>query len=42
MTFGLETLRETYLNDVENDVLVEAVQDALGYTVVIPGSVNKE
>lgn len=32
----------TYLNDVENNVLVETVQDALGDTIVVPGSVDKQ
>lgn len=35
-------LCETYLNDVEDNVLVEAVQDTLGYTVVIPGSMDEQ
>lgn len=38
----LELLCETYLNDVEDNVLVEAVQDTFGYTVVIPGSMDKQ
>lgn len=33
---------DNYLNDVEDDVLVEAVQDTLGHTVVIPRSVDEE
>lgn len=32
----------TYLNNVENNVLVEAVQDAFGYTVVIPCSMDEQ
>lgn len=32
----------TYFNDVEDDVLVEAVEDALGHTVVVPGSVDEQ
>lgn len=31
-----------YLNDVEDDILVEAVQDTLGHAVVIPGSVDQQ
>lgn len=37
-----DLLCETYLNDVEDNVLVEAVQDTLGYTVVIPGSMDEQ
>lgn len=29
-----------YLNDVEDHILVEAVEDALGHPVVAPGSMN--
>lgn len=32
----------TYFNDVKDNILVEAVQDTLGYAVVIPGSVDKQ
>lgn len=32
----------THLNDVQDDVLVEAVQDALGHAVVVPGSVDQQ
>lgn len=32
----------TYFNDVKDNILVEAVQDTLGYTVVIPGSVDQQ
>lgn len=32
----------TYFNDVEDNVLVEAVQDTLGHTVVIPGSMDEQ
>ena len=38
----LELLCETYFNDVEDNILVEAVEDALGYTVVIPGSMDEQ
>lgn len=31
-----------HLNDVEDNILVEAVQDTLGYAVVIPGSMDKQ
>lgn len=31
-----------YLDDVEHDVLVEAVQDTLGDSIVIPGTVNHQ
>lgn len=41
-TRSWDQLRETYLDDVEDDVLVEAVQDTFGYTVVIPGSVDEQ
>lgn len=37
-----ELLCERYLDDVEDNVLVEAVKDALGYTVVIPGSMDEQ
>lgn len=37
-----ELLCDTYLNDVEDNILVEAVQDTLGYTVVIPGSMDEQ
>ena len=33
---------ESYLNNVEDNILVEAVQDTLGYTVVIPGSMDEQ
>lgn len=33
---------DTYFNDVKDNILVEAVQDALGYTVVVPGSMDKQ
>lgn len=33
---------DTYFNDVKDDILVEAVQDTLGYTVVVPGSMDKQ
>lgn len=39
---ALSALRAPYLDDVEDNVLVEAVQDTLGYAVVIPGSVDKQ
>ena len=32
----------TYLDDVQDNVLVEAIQDTLGYTVVIPGAVDQQ
>ena len=32
----------TYLDDVEDDVLVEAVQDALGHAVVAPRPVHQQ
>lgn len=32
----------TYFNDIKDNILVEAVQDALGYTVVIPGSMDEQ
>lgn len=32
----------TYFNDVKDNVFVEAVQDTLGYTVVVPGSMDKQ
>lgn len=32
----------TYFNDVQDNILVEAVQDTLGYAVVIPGSMDKQ
>lgn len=32
----------TYFNDVKDNILVEAVQDTLGYTVVIPGSMDEQ
>lgn len=35
-------LCKTYFNDVENNILVKAVKDALGYAVVIPGSVDEQ
>lgn len=38
----LEPLWKTYFNDVEDNVLVEAVEDALGHTVVVPGSVDQQ
>lgn len=38
----MEKLCSTYLNNVEYNVLVEAVQDAFGYTVVIPGSMDEQ
>lgn len=31
-----------YLDDVEHDVLVEAVQDTLGDSIVIPGTMNHQ
>lgn len=31
-----------HLDDVENHVLVEAVQDALGHSVVAPGAVDQQ
>lgn len=37
-----ELMSESYLNDVEDDILVEAVQDTLGYAVVIPGSMDEQ
>lgn len=37
-----ELLCEHYLDDVEDNVLVEAVQDTLGHTVVIPGSMDEQ
>lgn len=37
-----ELLCKTYFNDVEDNILVKAVQDTLGYTVVIPGSMDKQ
>lgn len=33
---------DTYFNDVKDNILVEAVQDTLGYTVVVPGSMDKQ
>ena len=36
-----ELLCETHLDDIEDNILVEAVQDTLGYTVVIPGSMDE-
>lgn len=36
-----QPLCKTYFNDVQNNILVKAVQDALGYAVVIPGSVDE-
>ena len=33
---------ETYLDDVEDNVLIEAVQDTLGNAVVIPGPVHQQ
>jgi len=33
---------ETYLYDVEHNVLVEAVQDTLGHAVVVPGAVHQQ
>lgn len=36
------SLTRRYLNDVEHNVLVEAVQDALGDSVVIPGTMNHQ
>ena len=33
---------ETYLYDVEDNVLIEAVQDTLGHAVVIPGAVHQQ
>lgn len=38
----VQWIPRTYLNDVENNVLVETVQDALGHAVVIPGSVDEQ
>lgn len=38
----LQPLWKTYFNDVEDNVLVEAVEDALGHTVVVPGSVDQQ
>ena len=35
-------LCETHLNDVEDNILVEAVQDTLGDAVVVPGSVDEQ
>lgn len=32
----------TYLDNVENHILVEAVQYALGHPVVAPGTVNQQ
>ena len=37
-----ELLCETHLDDIEDNILVEAVQDTLGYTVVIPGSMDEQ
>jgi len=34
--------RPRYLDDVQDNVLVEAVQDALGHTVVAPRSVHQQ
>lgn len=31
-----------YLNNIEDYVLVEAVQDALGDSVIVPGTVNHQ
>lgn len=42
MMLSLENHCVSYLNDVEDNILVEAVQDTLGYSVVIPGSVDKQ
>lgn len=33
---------KTYFNNVEDDVLVKAVEDALCHTVVVPGSMDKQ
>lgn len=41
-TESCELLCETHLDDVEDNILVEAVQDTLGYTVVIPSSVDEQ
>lgn len=32
----------TYLNNVEDDILVETVQNTLGYTIVVPGSMDEQ
>lgn len=37
-----ELLCACYLNDVQDNILVEAVQDTLGYTVVIPGPMDEQ
>lgn len=53
LTTAMGTLRETskvvgvegcmtYLDDVQDNVLVEAVQDTLGDAVVIPGTVDQQ
>lgn len=34
--------RTSYLDNVKHDVLVEAIQDALGNAVVVPGAVNQQ
>lgn len=36
------TVSVAYLNNVENHVLVEAVQDALGHSVVAPGTMDQQ
>lgn len=35
-------LRQAHLDDVEDHVLVEAIQDALGHAVVAPGAVDQQ
>lgn len=37
-----QTVQQSYLDDVQDYVLVEAVKDALGNTVVVPSSVNQQ
>lgn len=35
-------MKFTHLDDVEDNVLVEAVEDALGHAVVVPGPMDKQ
>lgn len=37
-----ELLCKTYFNDIEDNILVKAVQDTLGNTIVIPGSMDQQ
>lgn len=36
------TVSVAHLNNVENHILVEAVQDALGHPVVAPGTMDQQ